>query len=47
MIAYELSTMMQLVVFRYEDIREHMGLDLTDPAALKSYIDMRIDLLLP
>lgn len=46
-IAYELSTMMQLVVFRYEDIREHMGLDLTDPAALKSYIDMRIDLLLP
>lgn len=47
MIAYELSTMMQLVIYRYEDIRDHMGLDLTDTAALKSYIDMRIDLLLP
>ena len=47
MIAYELSTMMQLVIYRYEDIRDHMGLDLTDPTALKSYIDMRIDLLLP
>ena len=34
-------------IYRYEDIRDHMGLDLTDPSALKSYIDMRIDLLLP
>ena len=47
MIAYELSTMLQLVIYRYEDIRDHMGLDLTDPSALKSYIDMRIDLFLP
>ena len=47
MIAYELSTMMQLVVFRYEDMREHMGLDLEDEDQLRKYIDMRVDLLLP
>ena len=47
MIAYELSTMLQLVLYRYEDIRDHMGLDLEDPGKLRKYIDMRIDLLLP
>lgn len=47
MIAYELSTMLQLVLYRYEDIRDHLGLDLKDPKKLRKYIDMRVDLLLP
>lgn len=47
MIAYELSTMLQLVLYRYEDIRDHLGLDLEDPKKLRKYIDMRVDLLLP
>ncbi len=47
MIAYELSTMLQLVLYRYEDIRDNLGLDLEDPKKLRKYIDMRIDLLLP
>ncbi len=47
MIAYELSTMLQLVLYRYEDIRDHLGLDLEDPKKLCKYIDMRVDLLLP
>ena len=46
MIAYELSTMLQLVLYRYEDIRDHLGLDLEDPKKLRKYIDMRVDLLL-
>ena len=47
MIAYELSTMLQLVLYRYADIRDHLGLDLEDPKKLHKYIDMRVDLLLP
>lgn len=47
MIAYELSTMLQLVLYRYVDIRDHLGLDLEDPKKLRKYIDMRVDLLLP
>ena len=47
MIAYELSTMLQLVLYRYEDIRDYLGLDLEDPKKLRKYIDMRVDLLLP
>ena len=47
MIAYELSTMLQLVLYRYEDIRDHLGLDLENPKKLRKYIDMRVDLLLP
>lgn len=47
MIAYELSTMLQLILYRYEDIRDYMGLDLEDPGKLRKYIEMRIDLLLP
>ncbi len=47
MIAYELSTMLQLVLYRYADIRDHLGLDLEDPKKLRKYIDMRVDLLLP
>ena len=46
MIAYELSTMLQLVLYRKDDMREHMGLDLDDAKVLRKYIDMRVDLLL-
>ena len=47
MISYELSTMLQLVLYRKDDMREHMGLDLEDECQLRKYIDMRVDLLLP
>ena len=47
LIAYELSTMMQLIIFRKNDFRDHMGIDLSKPGQLKHYIEMRIDLLLP
>ena len=46
LIAYELSTMMQLIIYRSEDFRKDFGIDLTNPEELKHYIDMRIDLLL-
>ena len=47
MIAYELSTMLQLVLYRKDDMCEYMGLDLDDERQLRKYIDMRVDLLLP
>ena len=46
LIAYELSTMMQLIIFRAEDFKRDFGIDLTDEEELKHYIDMRVDLLL-
>ena len=46
LIAYELSAMMQLIVFRKDDIRESFGIDLNNDKELKKYIDMRVDLLL-
>ena len=45
-IAYELSTMMQLIIFRKEDLKKDFGIDLSKKKELKHYIDMRIDLLL-
>ena len=47
LIAYELSTMMQLIIYRKDDIRSGMGIDLDKDKQLKHYIDMRVDLLLP
>lgn len=47
LIAYELSTMMQLIIYRKDDFRDHMGIDLSKPGQLKHFIEMRIDLLLP
>ncbi len=47
LIAYELSTMMQLIIYRKDDIKSGMGIDLEKDKQLKHYIDMRIDLLLP
>ena len=46
LIAYELSTMMQLIIFRKEDIRRDFGIDLNNEDELRKYIDMRVDLLL-
>ena len=46
LIAYELSTMMQLIIFRKEDIKRNFGIDLDNEDELGKYIDMRVDLLL-
>ena len=46
LISYELSAMMQLIVFRKDDIRESFGIDLNNDKELQKYIDMRVDLLL-
>ncbi|MGN1102550.1 MAG: TetR/AcrR family transcriptional regulator, partial [Huintestinicola sp.] len=45
-IAYELSSMMQLVIYRLDDLREFSGIDLRDSKQLHRFIDMRIDMLL-
>ena len=46
LIAYELSTMMQLILYRKDDIKKDFGIDLADKEELKRFLDMRIDLLL-
>ena len=46
LIAYELSSAMQLIVFRKDDIRASFGIDLDNDKELQKYIDMRVDLLL-
>ena len=46
LIAYELSAMMQLIIYRKEDIKKDFGIDLDNDKELKKYIDMRVDLLL-
>lgn len=46
LIAYELSTMMQLIIYRKDDIKKDFGIDLDKRSQLKHYIDMRVDLLL-
>ncbi len=46
LIAYELSTMMQLIIYRKEDIKESFGIDLDKDEELRKYINMRVDLLL-
>ena len=45
-IAYELSSMIQLIIFRLDDFRELSGMDLRDKRQLHRLIDMRIDALL-
>ena len=46
LIAYEMSTMMQLIIYRKDDIRKDFGINLDDPEELRHYINLRIDLLL-
>ena len=38
--------MMQLIIYRKDDIRDGFGIDLNDDEQLKHYVDMRVDLLL-
>jgi len=38
--------MMQLILYRKDDIKRDFGIDLDDKKQLKKYIDMRVDLLL-
>lgn len=45
-IAYELSTMMQLIVYRKEAMKNDLGIDLENEEELKKLIDLRVDLLL-
>lgn len=45
-IAYELSSMLQLIIYRLDDFRELSGMDLRDTKQLHRLIDMRIDTLL-
>ena len=46
LIAYELSTMMQLIVYRKDDIKRDFGLDLENDEELQKFLDMRFDLLM-
>lgn len=46
LIAYELSTMMQLIIYRKDDIRNDFGIDLNKETELQRYIDLRVDMLL-
>ncbi len=46
LIAYEMSSMMQLMICRKADLKRDFGIDLNKDKELKKYIDMRIDLLL-
>ena len=46
LIAYELSAMMQLMIYRKDDIKKDFGIDLDNSDELRHYINMRIDLLL-
>jgi len=46
LIAYEMSSMMQLMICRKDDLKRDFGIDLDNAKELKKYIDMRIDLLL-
>lgn len=46
LIAYELSSMMQLMICRKDDLKRDFGIDLDNDKELKKYSDMRVDLLL-
>ena len=46
LIAYELSSMMQLMICRKDDLKRDFGINLDNDKELKKYIDMRVDLLL-
>ena len=46
LIAYEMSSMMQLMICRKDDLKRDFGIDLNKDKELKKYIDMRVDLLL-
>lgn len=45
-ISFELSSVMQLAIYRLDAVRELSGFDLTDTDQLHQYIDIQIDLFL-
>lgn len=46
LIAYELSAMMNLIIYRKEDVKAAFGIDIDNDNDLRRLIDMRVDLLL-
>ena len=38
--------MLQLMIYRRDDLKRDFGIDLADKKVLQKYIDMRVDLLL-
>lgn len=46
LISYEMSSTMQLAVYRHEALKEFCGLDLLDEGGRKKYVDEQIDLFL-
>ncbi|MDO5557962.1 MAG: TetR/AcrR family transcriptional regulator [Oscillospiraceae bacterium] len=45
-ISYELSSVMQLAVYRHKELENFSGFDLTDTAQLHKFVDLQIDLFL-
>ena len=45
-IAYELSSLHELAILRYEEIREECGIDLTDDEQLRKYVTEHINMFL-
>lgn len=46
LIAYELSTTMQLMIYRKDAMKEDFGIDFSDEKVLRETINLRVDLLL-
>lgn len=46
LIAYQLSSMMQLLIYRIEDVSRFLGMDFTKENDLRTLVDREIDLLL-
>ena len=46
LISFELSSMLQLAVYRHEALKEFSGIDLKDQEQMKRFVDMQIDLFL-
>jgi AcrR family transcriptional regulator len=46
LISYELSSMLQLAVYRHDELKELCGIDLKDREQLKRFVDMQVDLFL-
>lgn len=46
LISYEMSSTMQLAVYRHEALKEFCGLDLLDEVGRKNFVDEQIDLFL-
>ena len=45
-ISYELSSVMQLAIFRHEELRDFSGYDLTDRQQLHEFVDLQLEIFL-